>query len=533
MIQDLFIRFLEISFPVSICIVLVLMLAPLLEKKYSAKLMYGIWLFLLIRLLIPFNMTLEDSPLQIDGGQVIDEINIGNLPLFPMANQEQVSIEKGNDENPKRRVNIVSIASNLWAVGAMGVALYTILQYLIILMRYKRKSKEPSPGGVAVLRQVKEELGIHHRIGLRVMNGISSPMLISLQNPTIILPNKTYSQVDLYLVIKHEIIHYKRRDLFIKVLMLVTKSLYWFNPLIHIMINRFNQVMEMTCDELVIKNNQAIKRRYIETLLAGLEVTQNAHLLTSNYNGGMMNMKKRFTNIAYSNKKRKGTKAMVLGVALLLTMTSFVGCSLMPKKVREQEEVTYPVANEEVKDIQVEEKVTEQEVETEGMFDGNIIGVESLEDDEFIKAAANAYMEFGEEESKATRYYYNRVDLNNDGEDEAIVVLMGMYTSGSGGSTALIMKMGENSWHVTQELTLIQTPVIISENVVNDWHEIITYRSGGGAEGTYVVLTATDGQYTSVNDGKAIESLENVFGTAIINNDIVKELEDGTAMYLK
>lgn len=541
MIEEIFIRALEISFPVSICIVLALLFAPSLQKKYSAKLMYVIWLCLLIRLLIPFNIKVDFSPLQFDGGEIINEFSIGNSPLFPLESNivDQAIGNSGSGVVPNTSLNMVSVISIVWVIGVVVVILYTILQYLVLRTNMKAESRDAKDSDLDILSQVQSELGIRHRIGLRVMEGISSPMLISLRNPTIVLPDKTYSQLDLYLVIKHEIIHYKRRDLFIKALMLIIKSVYWFNPLIHIMIGHFNQVMEMTCDELVVKDNQSIKRRYIETLLSGLEVTNNTHLLTSHYNGGMIDMKKRFTNIAESNKKKKGTRAMVLSVAMLLTMTSLVGCNLMPKKDKEQVEVANPVAKDGPIEVEVIEKVTEEkgepgaEVETEGMFDGTIVGVESLKDDEFIKDAVNSYMKFGEEESKATRYYYNRVDLNDDGQDEAFVVLMGMYTSGSGGSTALIMDMGENQWEVRQELTLIQTPVIISDNIVNGWHEIITYRSGGGAEGAYVVLTATDGQYLSVNDGKAIESLEGVSGKAIINNDIVEELEDGTAMYLK
>jgi len=87
--------------------------------------------------------------------------------------------------------------------------------------------------------------------------------------------------------------------------------------------------------------------------------------------------------------------------------------------------------------------------------------------------------------------------------------------------------------HVNQKFTLIQTPIIISDKVTKGCKEIIVMRSGGGAEANYVVLTASDGQYKDVNDGTVIKDLKGVSGTAIMSNDILKDMEEGKALYLK
>jgi hypothetical protein len=62
---------------------------------------------------------------------------------------------------------------------------------------------------------------------------------------------------------------------------------------------------------------------------------------------------------------------------------------------------------------------------------------------------------------------------------------------------------------------------------------MVVYQSGGGAEGGYVSLVSSDGQYQTVNDGTRLANLEGVTGTAIMSNDIPKDIESGAALYLK
>jgi len=131
-----------------------------------------------------------------------------------------------------------------------------------------------------------------------------------------------------------------------------------------------------------------------------------------------------------------------------------------------------------------------------------------------------------------TRYYYNYVDLNSDGKNEIFVVVMGPYTSGSGGSSALIVYPIGDELHVNQQFSLVRTPVVISDTVTNGAKEIIALRSGGGVESSYVTLTCSDGYYTNVSDGKEIDNLDNITGTAIIANDIVEDLDDGVVLTL-
>lgn len=132
-----------------------------------------------------------------------------------------------------------------------------------------------------------------------------------------------------------------------------------------------------------------------------------------------------------------------------------------------------------------------------------------------------------------TKYYYNYIDLNHDGKDEIFVVIMGPYTSGSGGSSAMIVYPVDGQLYINQKFTLMQTPVIIAENFNSGADDIIFYRSGGGIEGSYVKMVCHDGEYTSVNDATPIDSLDDIYGYAILSNDLTKDMDNGNFLTLE
>lgn len=87
-------------------------------------------------------------------------------------------------------------------------------------------------------------------------------------HPTVLIPCIEYPETDLYLILKHELMHYKQHDIEAKALMFLVQTLYWFNPFVHLMSNKFNEAIEMNCDEYVISGDDVVYRnRYVETIL--------------------------------------------------------------------------------------------------------------------------------------------------------------------------------------------------------------------------------------------------------------------------
>ncbi|MDF2803076.1 MAG: hypothetical protein K0S61_2979 [Anaerocolumna sp.] len=157
-----------------------------------------------------------------------------------------------------------------------------------------------------------------------------------------------------------------------------------------------------------------------------------------------------------------------------------------------------------------------------------IVGMKAeTEPNEDLKNLIKEYMEIPDDFLESTQYYYNYVDLDGDGTDEIFVIVQGLYTSGSGGSSALIVSEKAGKLHVMQDFTLVNAPVIISDDEIVNGYKTIIVPYYGNYKSQYSVLTYTDGEYTNVPDGKIIDTLDGIKGNAIIANDLIQEISNG------
>ncbi|WP_243626520.1 M56 family metallopeptidase, partial [Candidatus Cryosericum septentrionale] len=73
------------------------------------------------------------------------------------------------------------------------------------------------------------------------------------------------------MILKHELVHYKRGDIWYKLLMICANAVHWFNPLVYLVVTASNQDLEMSSDSAVIQNADAVfRKRYSEAILAAV-----------------------------------------------------------------------------------------------------------------------------------------------------------------------------------------------------------------------------------------------------------------------
>lgn len=140
--------------------------------------------------------------------------------------------------------------------------------------------------------------------------------------------------------------------------------------------------------------------------------------------------------------------------------------------------------------------------------------------------------EIPEEALASTRYYYNYIDIDEDGTDEIVAVIVGMYTSGSGGDSGLIVRKNGDSLEIEQAFTLIRTPIIISSQATNGRKDIIVMQSGGGAKTAYKRMTYQNGSYTTVDQAEEVTDMDAIEGTAIICNDMEWDMQTDSSIHL-
>jgi hypothetical protein len=151
------------------------------------------------------------------------------------------------------------------------------------------------------------------------------------------------------------------------------------------------------------------------------------------------------------------------------------------------------------------------------------------EPDAAVEKAIVDYYQIPQEDRSSTRYFYNRVDLNGDGTDEILAVVLGPYTSGTGGDSALWL-LPNADMAVNQAFTLVRTPIVISDTMTNGAHELLVRRSGGGAAAETERLTCSDGSYTAIPDAPAAGDISAVTGMAVLCDDMTLSAGGGHAL---
>ncbi|MFL1675663.1 M56 family metallopeptidase [Paenibacillus dendritiformis] len=239
-----------------------------------------------------------------------------------------------------RLEGLVLSATLIWAVG-------TIVFLGVNIKKYR-----------AFKQSVLQESWICHAVRCPVKVIVSTrattPMVIGLWKPVVVLPNVHFEDKRLAMILSHELVHIQRGDLLVKLLMLIANAVHWFNPAAYWLNKQINTLCELSCDEKVVKEMDMENRRfYGETLLSMLEygVMQKNVVCTSSLCNTKKSMKRRLLNLMNVKKTSKSTMMLSLVAAIALVgsggFAAYAAGSAMPSSVSKEVEgfnvsVEYP-----------------------------------------------------------------------------------------------------------------------------------------------------------------------------------------------
>ncbi len=326
----MFKNLIEITISNSVVILCLLFLSPLIKKRYIAKWRYFAWLFIAIRLIIPLNFSLSKAPIivtpptqtMIYQNEVVShEITESPLPNEPATLQT-------------KHVNTTDLFVAIWISGIVAFLLYQLFRYYSFKKSVKRWSYNISDTRITdIFNALLIDMNIQNSIEMKLCKKVCSPMLFGFFKPTLLLPSEDYTDRDLVVILKHELIHYKRHDLWYKLILMIANAVHWFNPIVYVMQRVANRDIEFSCDDEVIKNTDIhFRKSYSKTILNSLHNEKLRQTKLSTYfHGSKRNLKHRFSNILDMTKKRKGILALMMVVILIMAGSVLVACKVGDK----------------------------------------------------------------------------------------------------------------------------------------------------------------------------------------------------------
>ncbi|MFZ2088684.1 MAG: hypothetical protein WAU47_08930 [Desulfobaccales bacterium] len=116
--------------------------------------------------------------------------------------------------------------------------------------------------------------------------------------------------------------------------------------------------------------------------------------------------------------------------------------------------------------------------------------------EEALQKALLAYLDkTGNDPQSIDPHQTALVDLNGDGQEDALVLLQGPFWCGSGGCTLLVFTATNAGFQFVSSSTLIRGPVLVGETKTCGWRDLVVNVSGGGAKPKRVALKFDGKQY--------------------------------------
>jgi len=149
----------------------------------------------------------------------------------------------------------------------------------------------------------------------------TTPLTVGLFKRTtrVILPDRSYTNEELRLIFRHEVIHIGREDSWSKFFMVFCTAMCWFNPLMWLAMKKSAEDTELSCDETVLLDADEASRKQYAGLI--LNAAGDNRGFTTCLSASASTMRYRLKSIVSPGKKRSG--ALIVGLAFfILCMTS-------------------------------------------------------------------------------------------------------------------------------------------------------------------------------------------------------------------
>ena len=223
-----------------------------------------------------------------------------------------------------------------WIVGMITLFLLRMNSYIKFKTNILRDSIEIKDAYILEIFNIcRSNLKIKRKIPLRYCANISSPMLIGILNPIILIPNIDKDGEILRMIFLHELNHYRRKDILIKHLGFLINVIHWFNPISYIALKKMDMYCEYSIDERVVGQMGKEERKYYcEAILKLMDNSIIGRTLTTSMGTDGKRLKSRLENIIFFRKDSKNRYIKSIFVLTIILMSGFIiSCSIIPKSI--------------------------------------------------------------------------------------------------------------------------------------------------------------------------------------------------------
>lgn len=193
--------------------------------------------------------------------------NNGEKPL-----QQTASSKSGDWKLPTASWPIVFFL--VWLVG-FGALLLRLCVGILQVRKLVHDSKPAAGSTIESASACRSLVGLRKPVAIMTSLNITTPMLVGVFRPTILLPVDCEQHLDaeeLESVLVHEFQHVVRQDPLVHFVTTLISFVYWFHPAVWFTQWRLRQIRELACDEATIATLSNSRKSYASGLVKVAEM---------------------------------------------------------------------------------------------------------------------------------------------------------------------------------------------------------------------------------------------------------------------
>lgn len=242
---------LSMTVSASVVIAVIIVIRSLFVHRLPKRLFVILWTAAALRMLVPFSVSVN-----------IPHEN--TQPENTVVREFTPSESSEPDSETSCALDRELILEIVWAGGV-------VLSTGIIAALHLRSRRELSmalPFDDARISSRISAAKLHRKITVKVSDRVVSPLTYGVINPVIILPKSLPADSEeMRFALAHELVHIRRFDVLLKVVLTAAACVHWFNPLAWAMLSLAGRDIELSCDEAVLEQLGCKREDYAMALI--------------------------------------------------------------------------------------------------------------------------------------------------------------------------------------------------------------------------------------------------------------------------
>ena len=266
----LFDGLLESSWQASVLAGLVLAVRWVFRRSLPSRWRYLLWMVVIGRLLLPALPESSASVYRYIPASRFQALVEKDWARWMAPVGSEIGAQDGNGEvsalagaTPGAFAGSASISKKeaavvIWLLGASLLTGLLILRTALFHRSLSIESKRAAKEVQLLAGKIAEDLGMTYSGPIRETSLVTSPAVMGLFHPTLLLPAGIASRLtddELQMVLRHELAHLKRGDLWMNFVATALQIVHWFNPLLWFAFACMRQDREMATDALAISSS--------------------------------------------------------------------------------------------------------------------------------------------------------------------------------------------------------------------------------------------------------------------------------------